>query len=549
MSQLNPCPDCGQPNLNEYFEELQRFEAFIPPLSPASAGPTPPQQGFSASVDQPPQQANIPERVDPSSPTPDQVDLPSSSEDAPSPEGVMDVEAVQGALVTLDGHINALVGNQQNLETQMAGVQPVLAELQGHANQNAQLIGQLQENLQNQQANQGQQFQALNQQQNQIQGQIQNQNAILQNIVANLEMQVHAAANNPAPPVANLVPPPGPPGGGGDPNGPNNGGQGGPNDPPQGPPGPPPGPPGPPGGPPGGPGPGQQGAMGGGSQEVKPSRSIFASLELHPGESKQERMTALNNYFTWLNGVKNIIELNAWPTYHWPESRIIRAIIAAQSSSVCQKLSCLTNADKTQLEPFYRKVLALVCGAGHSDIARSIFEPMRQHKGVSIEEYLTRVHVVFQAAFPTDPDNHARRLWEKCKLSLHDEKLSSFLLQDPACNDRAGEASNWSYDLIKSRIMFHYGQLQRYHTQRSLLPPLHRTSRADYTETSSGSQYSNGTSTSNGNGTGEPMEIGAYFKSARNKNKRQGKPKGRFGKGRGRRVYLVEEEGSEGGQV
>ena len=47
MSQVPNCQKCGQEDVNQFFNELKKFEAFVPPLSP----------------DAPPVQEEVPERI------------------------------------------------------------------------------------------------------------------------------------------------------------------------------------------------------------------------------------------------------------------------------------------------------------------------------------------------------------------------------------------------------------------------------------------------------------------------------------------------------
>ena len=224
--------------------------------------------------------------------------------------------------------------------------------------------------------------------------------------------------------------------------------------------------------------------------------------------------------------MKKYMMPNPW----WPHDRIIAAILADQNETVSERLLSINNADRSNLERFFKRVLIIMVGGGHKDLAVAVFHPLKQEKDQPLEEYMALVQIIHAIAFPTRPELYSDMLWNKLVHTLYSKELLNRVACDPSLYPDEGLRRNWDYEYLKTRISLHEGQIETTRTARALVGI---------------KTYSPGYTASAATATAaEPMDIGLTRRSR----KKTGKPQRgrRSAPGRyGRKVHAVNGEEHE----
>ena len=243
---------------------------------------------------------------------------------------------------------------------------------------------------------------------------------------------------------------------------------------------------------------------------------------------RNDRLKQIRAFYTWKqiivdHAMKKYLMPNPW----WPHDRIIAAILADQNEVVSERLLSINNADRGNLDRFFKRVLIIMVGGGHKDLAVAVFHPLKQEKDQPLEEYMALCQIIHHCAFPNRPELYSDLLWNKLLHTLYSKELLNRVSCDPSLYPDEALRRNYDYEFLKLRISVHEGQIETVRTARSLVGI---------------KTYSSGYSAPTASTTAaEPMDIGFTRKSK----KKFGKPQKnrRPGPGRrGRRVNAVEGE-------
>ena len=109
----------------------------------------------------------------------------------------------------------------------------------------------------------------------------------------------------------------------------------------------------------------------------------FPSLTIH----RSDRLRQIRTYYCWKQTIiTHTLKKYQMPNQYWPHDRIIAAILSDQSETVSERLLSINNEDRSDLERFFKRVLMIIVGGGHKDLAVAVFHPLKQEKGQPLEE-------------------------------------------------------------------------------------------------------------------------------------------------------------------